>query len=189
MDNKLLVRLSVIGSQQAASTQRTNVEINQIFDYCATYPANGILYRSRDMVLCAHSDAGFHNESKVRSRVGAHIFLSDNDAMSRCNSPVLTLAQIIKFVMSSASEAELGAIFMTAQDMVAMRHTLEEMKWTQLKSPIQTDNSATVGVVHNTIVPRKLNTMDRHLHWLRCREAQGQFRYYWASGNLNWGGL
>ena len=29
--------------------------------------------------------------------------------------------------------------------------------------------------------------MDRRLHWLRCREAQGQFRYYWASGNLNWG--
>ena len=29
--------------------------------------------------------------------------------------------------------------------------------------------------------------MDRCLHWLRYREAQGQFRYYWASGNLNWG--
>ena len=62
--------------------------------------------------------------------------------------------------MSSALEAELGAIFITAQEMVAMRHTLEEMKWHQPKNPIQTDNSAAAGVVNNTIVPRKLKTMD-----------------------------
>ena len=121
------------------------------------------------MVLCAHSDAGFHNESKGRSRAGAHIFLSKNYAMPRWNVSVLTLAKIIKFFVSSASEAELGAIFITAQEMVAMRQTMKEMKWPLPKSPIQTDKSAAVGVVNNTIVPRKLKTMDRRLHWLRCR--------------------
>ena len=89
--------------------------------------------------------------------------------------------------MSYASEAEFGAMFIIAQEMVAMRQTLQEMKWPQPESPLQTDNSAAAGVVNNTIVPRNLNTMDRHLHWLRCRESQGQCRYYWASGNLNWG--
>ena len=138
------------------------------------------------MFLCAHSDAGFNNEIKGRSRAGAHIFLSENDATPRCNRPVLTLAKIIKFVMFSASKAELGAMFITAQEMVAMRQTLQEMKWPQRKSLLQTDNSAAAGVVNNTIVSRKLKTMDRRLHWLRCREAQVQFRYYWASGNLNW---
>ena len=44
MDNKLLVGLSAIGSQQAAAAQRTNEAINQILDYCATYPSDGILY-------------------------------------------------------------------------------------------------------------------------------------------------
>ena len=77
------------------------------------------------MVLCAHSDAGFHNESKGCSRAGAHIFFSENDAMPRWNRPVLTLAKIIKFVMSSAYEAELGAIFITAQEMVAMSQNLK----------------------------------------------------------------
>ena len=81
VDNKLLVGLSAIGSQQASATQRTNEAIYQILDYCATYPSYGILYRSSDMVLCAHSDAGFHNERKGRSRAGAHIFLSENDSM------------------------------------------------------------------------------------------------------------
>ena len=88
--------------------------------------------------------------------------------------------------MSSASEAELGEMFITAQEMVVMRQTLQEMKWPQPKSPLQTDNSAAADVVNNAIVPKNLKTMDRRLHWLRCREAQGQFRYYWASGNLNW---
>ena len=187
MDNKLLVVFSAIGSQKTIATQRTNEAINKILGYCATYPVDGILYLSRNMVLCAHSDAGFHNESKERNRSGAHVFLPENDAMPRYNGPVLTLAQIIKLVMSSASEAELGALFITAQEMVEMRQTLEEMKWPQPKFPIQTDNSAAAGVVNNTIVPRKLRTMDCRLHWLRCREAQGQFRYYRASGNLKWG--
>ena len=183
VDNKLLVGLSAIRSQQAAATQRTNEAINQILDYCATYLTDGILYRSSDMVPCAHSDAEFHNKSKGCSRAGAHIFLSEKDAMPQWNGSVLTLAEIIKFVISSASEAELGAMFITAQEIVVMRQTLQEIKWLQSKSPIQTDNSATAGVVNNTILPRKLKTMDRRLHWLRCREAQGQFFYYWASAH------
>ena len=187
VEKKLLVGLSDISSHQASNTQRTNEAINQILDYCATYPADKILYRSSDMVLCVHYEAGSHNESKGRIRAGAHIFISENDAMPQWNGPVISLSKITKFVMSSASEAELGAMFITAQEMVEMRHTLQEMKWPQPKYPLQTENSAAAGVVNNAIVPKNLNTMDRRLHWLRCRESQGQFRYYWESGNLNWG--
>ena len=43
------------------------------------------------------------------------------------NGAVLTIAQIIKFVMTSASEAELGLLFITAQALVSIRNTLEEM--------------------------------------------------------------
>ena len=115
MHNKLLVGLSAAVSQQASITQRTNEYIDQILDYCATYPSDGILYHSSNMVLCAHYDAGFHNESKGCIRARAYVFLSEKDAMPRWNGPVLTLAKIIKFVMSSASEAELGTMFITAQ--------------------------------------------------------------------------
>ena len=77
------------------------------------------------MVLCAHSDAGFHNDSKGRSRARSHIFLSENDAMHRWNRPVKRLAKHIKFVISSASKADLGVMFITAQEMVATRQTLK----------------------------------------------------------------
>ena len=69
--------------------------------------------------------------------------------------------------MSSSSEAKLGAMFITAQEMVAMRQTLQEMKWPQPKSPLQTDNSAAAGLVNITTVPKNLKTMDRRLHWIR----------------------
>ena len=115
VDNKLLFNLSSIGAQQAAATQCTNEEINQLLDYSTTYPTDRILYHSSDMVCCAHSDAGFHKESKFRSIAGAHIFLSENDPMPKWNGPVLAMSQIIKKLMSSTSEAELGALFITAQ--------------------------------------------------------------------------
>src|SRR6056300_678158 len=187
VDNKLLVALNAIGTQQSSPTERTNEAIEWLLDYCATYPSDGILYRASNMILAAHSDAGFNNETKGRSRAGAHIFLSEDEPSPKWNGAVLTIAQIIKFVMDSASEAELGALYMTAKEMVPMRNTLEEMGWPQPRSPIQTDNSAAAGVVNNTIVPKKLKAMDRRLHWLRCRASQHEFCYYWAPGNQNWG--
>ena len=93
----------------------------------------------------------------------------------------------MKNVLTSAAEAELAALFVATKEMIPMRQALIEMGWPQPRSPVQTDNSAADGVVNNTIVPRKLKSMDLRLHWLRCREAQGQFRFYWAPGPDNWG--
>ena len=187
VDNKLLVGLSAIGAQQAAATERTNAAVQQMLDYVATYPLDGLVFRSSGMQLAAHSDAGFHNETKGRSRNGAHIFLSEDDERPRWNGAVLTLAGIMKNVLSSAAEAELAALFETAKTMVPLRQALVEMGWPQGRSPIQTDNTTANGVVNNTIVPRNLKAMDLRLHWLRCREAQGQFKIYWEKGEENWG--
>ena len=43
------------------------------------------------------------------------------------NDPILTIAKIIKFVMSSATKAELSTMFITAKKMVTLRQTLVEM--------------------------------------------------------------
>ena len=75
VDNKLLVTLNSIGTQQAAATEATNEAVNQMLYYIATYPNDGIVYQASDMILAEHSDVGIHNESKGRSQAGAHIFL------------------------------------------------------------------------------------------------------------------
>ena len=127
VNNKLIVALSVIGAHQAAATEDTVAEIEQLLDYVATYPNDGILFRKIDMILAAHADAGFLNESRAKSRAGAHIFLSENEPKPKLNGPVLTIAQIIKTVMASAAEAEMAALFITAKKMIPLRHTNIEM--------------------------------------------------------------
>jgi hypothetical protein len=79
VDNKLLVALSAIASRQAQATVATEQAVHLLLDYVATYPSDGIVYRASDMILCAHADAGFLNETNARSRAGAHIFLLENN--------------------------------------------------------------------------------------------------------------
>jgi hypothetical protein len=87
------------------------------------------------MILCAHANAGFLNKTNSRSRAGVHIYLSKNDPFPCFNGAVLSIAQIIKFVMASAAEAELAALFVTAREMIPHRQTLIDMGWPNLKAP------------------------------------------------------
>ena len=72
------------------------------------------------MILAAHSDAAYLNETRACNHVGSRIFCSDNDPIPRDNGPVLSLAQIINVVMSSASGAELSGLFITTKKMVPL---------------------------------------------------------------------
>ena len=74
--------------------------------------------------------------------------------------------------MTSDAEAELAALYITAQKIVPMRQTLIEMGWRKPPTPIQTDNRTARGVVNKQIVAKKLKSMDLRLHWLRCWEAK-----------------
>jgi hypothetical protein len=103
------VALSAIAAKQSKATVATECAVHLLLDYVATYPNDGIVYRASDMILCAHAGAGFLNESQSCSRAGAHIFLLENDPYPRFNGAVLSIAQIIKFVMASAAESKLAA--------------------------------------------------------------------------------
>jgi len=185
VDNKLLATLSTIASQQSKATENTAKAVNQLLDYVATYPNNGTTYRASAMVLAAHSDASVLPEPGSRSRAGAHIFLSEDEPFPRNNGPALTISSIIKFVMASAAEAELAALYTTAREMIPLRNALDEMGWKQPKSPIQMDNSTAAGFIQDTIIQRRIKMIWMRLHWLQCHEAQGQFRFYWDKGSMN----
>ncbi len=75
VNNKLLATLSTLSSQQATATEATDVPMNQLLKYLTTYPDDSTTYPASDMILCAHANAGSHNESKGRSQAGAHIFV------------------------------------------------------------------------------------------------------------------
>ena len=111
----------------------TEQAVHLILDYVATYPADGIAYRSSDIILCAHADAGFLIKTNSRSRARDHIFLLENDPFPRFNGAVVSIAQIIKFVMASAAKSELAALFVTAREMIPHHQTLIAMGWPQSK--------------------------------------------------------
>lgn len=131
VDNKLLATLSTLSAQQAHITENTSKAVDQLLDYVATYPSDGVTYQASTMVLAAHSDASFLTESGSRSWAGAHIFLTEDNPIPHPNGPILTLSQIIRFVMALAAEAELAALYLTEREMIPLQQVLEEMGWKQ----------------------------------------------------------
>jgi hypothetical protein len=181
-----LVALSTIAAQQSCTTVATKQAVCLLLDCIATYPSDGIIYQANDMVLYAHSNAGFLNETNSRSHAGAHIFLSENEPFLHFNGAILSIPQIIKFVMVSATKSELAALFVMAREMIPHRQPLISIGWPQPKSPIQTDNSTAAGVTNKIIVPRWAKMMDMRFWWLCCCASQDQFRYHWDAGFKNW---
>ena len=113
--------------------------------------------------------------------------MSNNSANTPDNGAVLTVTQIIKAVMSSTSEAKLGALFINFREAVPARHTLEEMGHTPPHTPMQTDDTTALGVVNINMATKQLKSLDMKFHWLRCRATQRQFRHYWRAGPTNCG--
>ena len=103
VDTKFLIALSKLAQKKSSRTNDTHTDMLQLNDYLATYPNDGITYRASDMILAGHADAANLSISQARSRTGSHIMLSEDVPIPLHNVPVLTTAQIVKSIMSSAS--------------------------------------------------------------------------------------
>ncbi len=101
---------------------------------------------------------------------------------------VLTIAQIIKAVMSLAAKAKIGALYINFLEAVPACHTLEFLGHPQppTPTPIQTNNTMALGVVNNNVM-KKLKAMDMKYHWLWDIISQKQFHHYWAMSIENKG--
>jgi hypothetical protein len=63
------------------------------------------------MVLTAPSDASYLSEVDACSQAGGHFFMSSDTSLPHNKGAVLTIAQIIKAVISLADEARIGALY------------------------------------------------------------------------------
>jgi hypothetical protein len=88
-------------------------------------------------------------------------------------------------VLSSATEAELGALFYNAKDATAFRVTLDKLGHTQPPMPIQTDNACASGIANKTIKQRRSKAIDMCFYWVKDRVEQKQFIIYWRPGLTN----
>jgi hypothetical protein len=166
--------------------KKTQAATNQMLDYLAMYPDATIRYHASDMILHVHSDASYLSVSNARSRLGSLFFLGNKPPeQDKLNGSILNVASIIKNVVASAAESEVGACLHNAQSGAPLRVTLTEMGHTQPPTPLRTDNSTAFGILNETIKQKRSKAMDMRYHWLTDRVRQKQFDVYWRPGREN----
>ncbi len=115
----VLMALSTIASEQTKRTERTMEKALQGLDYLATHPDATVPFCTTDMVMNIHSDASYLSEPNSRSGAHGHYFLGwlPVDGQPIClNGAFLMLCLILHFVVASAAEAKLRAIFLNCQE-------------------------------------------------------------------------
>ena len=158
VDTTMLHSLNEISIVQTCATDNTANATIHLLNYAATHP-NAVLrfYRSK-MILRGHSDASYLCAPKARSRVGGYFYLGKDEKRvsdNFQNGPLLTPCVVMKHVMSSAAEAEMGVAFHNTKEAVALRTTLAELGHPQPPTPIQVDNSTAAGITNRTIRQRR----------------------------------
>ena len=170
-------------------------EVIHLLNYAESNPDAEIRYQASDMVLHIHSDASYLSETKARSRAGGHFFLSDRSpdptkpptGTPTPNGAIYTLSRLLKCIMGSAAEAEIGATYLCGQEAVPIRTTLIELDHPQPPTPMQGDNSTAQGIANETIKQKRSKAIDMRFYWIIDRTRQGQFIIFWRPGSTNRG--
>jgi hypothetical protein len=143
--------------------------------HCNLPKCRHLLQSLQQDISCTHQRVlSFGTNGK--SRASAHFYLTNHKDKEFNNGAILTLSSIIKHVMSSASEAELAALYYGCKLAIPICTTLKEMGYPQLKcTMITTGNITAQGLTMGTMTPKASKLMDQHFNWLKCRNAQCQF--------------
>jgi hypothetical protein len=186
----MLMALLEIALQQAAPTENMMEHANQFLDYMWSHSDKVIQYRASDMILNVHSDVLYLSTPKARSCAGGYIFLGsiphDGDPITLNGANHITCA-ILKLVAASAAEAELGALFLNAQEAKVLRLILAELGHPQPPTPIHINSTTTVGLVNNTIKQQRSRAMEMRYFWLLGGKMQQYFKFYYQPGLKNLG--
>ena len=89
--------------------------------------------------------------------------------------------------MSSAAEAEVGALFDNSKEAARIRLTLQDMGHPQHATPIQVDNKCAEGIANDTMKQKHTKAMDMRFYWIKDRVRLLQFLIYWRKGLDNLG--
>jgi hypothetical protein len=186
VDSTMQHALSTLATQQTTGTQQTMDDLTILLNYCASHPDIILRFQRSEMILRVDSDAAYLTEPGARSRVGGFLYLGNKQDSPRLfNGPVLTISRVIRAVMSAASEAECGALFINCQEAIPLRIALEELGHPQPATPVACDNSTATGIMNRKMKQQRSKAMDMRFYWVQDRVDQEQFRIYWESGRTN----
>jgi hypothetical protein len=90
----------------------------QLLDYLATHPDATVQFHASNMILNVHSDASYLSKTNAHSWACGHFFMGwkpDTTKPIKLNGAFFTLCTILRFVITSAAEAELGTLFLNCK--------------------------------------------------------------------------
>ena len=186
VDATMLHALNDLATKVNNGTQETAKALTHFLNYCAANPDASIKYHASDMILHNHSDAAYLVASNARSRAGGYTYFGNEQGKEQIfNPPIAVIAKVIKAVMSSASEAEIGALYMNAQELIPLRVTCEELGHPQPATPMRTDNTTACGLLNKKYKQNRSKANDMRFWWLVDRADQNQFQIYWDKSETN----
>jgi hypothetical protein len=129
VDPTLIMPINVLASEQSNTTEVTADKVIKLLNYCNTHPETKMRHHASDMILQIHSDASYLSENEAKSRAGGFFYMGNTSKSDRklTNGAILIISKVLKHVMSSAAEAEIGAVFINAKEGAVLRTTLEEL--------------------------------------------------------------
>jgi hypothetical protein len=145
--------INVLDSEQSNATEVTAYKVIKLLNYCNTHRETKTRYHASDMKFHIHSDASYVSESEAKSRDGGFFYMGNATKHDKnlTNSAILIISKVLKHVMSSAAEAEIGAFFINAKEGAFLTTTLEELGHNQPPTPMETDNTTATGYSNGTI--------------------------------------
>eukprot|EP00957_Ditylum_brightwellii_P001184 93208-Ditylum_brightwellii.AAC.1 len=91
----------------------------------------------------------------------------------------------IRNLMGSATEAEIGGMYINCQQGEEIRYVLMEMRHPQPPTIVIINNSTAEGIVNDCIKQCRTHAMDMHFYWIRDRSWQGYYLVKWKPGGDN----
>jgi hypothetical protein len=184
----VLKALSSIAVEQMNATDKTMARCTQLLDYLSHNANAKVRFYASDMILNIHSDASYLSEAKARSRACGHFFMGwmpKNGEPIRLNGSFHVSSTILQFVVASAAEAKLGALYHYCQMGIIFRPTLKEMGHPQPKTPVHCNNATAVGIANNSIKRQRSCSMEMRFFWVGDKIAQNMYDISWHPGMEN----
>ena len=117
---------------------------------------------------------------KSLSRVGGYHYLSSPTKNKillpietpPMDGPIHAVCNILRNVMESAAQEEVGGLFGNRQEATILGTILEELDQPQPPTPIKTDNSTAAVIANKIIRQSKSKPMDMRFYWIQDRVKQ-----------------
>jgi hypothetical protein len=106
------------------------------------------------MVLNIHLDVSCLTESRARNRLVGYFFLGSVPIKGKeikKNGNIFVTHGLLNIAIASATEAELGALFLNIKEGKTICLMLEEMGHKQPPTLVHCDNSTAAGVANDTV--------------------------------------